>query len=309
MDPWVRRVGLALVLSVVATGGAAYPAQAAAMTWGQLDALRDSLIRMTPVGSSASIDTKTSRVKLALAGPPSATLAAALQEHRGRVDVKTGPRLKDLEALYAGQGVNGTRQPQWHCTTGPMASAGTKTYILMPGHCVRKGAYWERKNNRVGQRIDDWIYGPEGDYGLIEEKGVTFTPQAAVKTNLEVGYPSPGIIALAYEVAAAEVGQTLCKMGNTTKFTCGMVLEVDASVQMADFVMEGMIKTDICAESGDSGGPLMTEWHIGPNIYAYPVGIVSSGNDDCSAAEVVTYFQPLQEILDHYELALGPARP
>ncbi|GIH05492.1 hypothetical protein Rhe02_35590 [Rhizocola hellebori] len=307
MDRWVRRCSLALVVSVVAAG-AANPAQAATMTYTQLDALRDRLVREAPVDSMAWVDRKANRVVLRLTAPAPAAVSAMLADHLAKVDVKQTSPAKNLENLYSGHGMQGQRQTVHYCTTGPMTSIGSTTYILTAGHCVSTSAHWERKGNYLGQRTDDWVYGPDGDFGRITEKGVTFTPQYAVNTNLSIGYPKPGIIQLALGVATAEVGQTLCKMGNTTKYTCGVVTAIDASQNKPGFVMEGLIRAEICSEPGDSGGPLMTPVQVGPTVYAWPVGITLNGNGDCNEAEIYTNFEPLQKILDWYGLELGPAR-
>jgi hypothetical protein len=266
-----------------------------------LDALRDKLIRLTPVGSGAGIDLAAGQVVLHLAGEASSPLATQLSYHRGRVRVERIAPIEDLEYLYGGQGIE-AKVGSEKCSTGFNATSGQANIIITAGHCTMTSERWERKNMYLGERYMHSVYGPQGDYGVIEEKGVNFTPRPAVNTDVV------GVIAI-MQVAEPYVGQELCKMGNTSKFTCGTVLEVNYSVQKTDFVMEGMIRTDICAEPGDSGGPLMTPYRFGPTVYAYGVGIVANGGvrkGECArGVPSITHFQPLQEILDWYGLTLG----
>ena len=56
-----------------------------------------------------------------------------------------------------------------------------------------------------------------------------------------------------------------------------------------------MIKTDVCAEGGDSGGPLFD------NTIA--VGLTSGGNGNCSSGGT-TYFQPVTEALTAYNVSI-----
>jgi streptogrisin B len=84
-----------------------------------------------------------------------------------------------------------------------------------------------------------------------------------------------------------------------------VVTNVNVSVSYpGGIVLNGMIETDVCADGGDSGGPLMTEFRIGPTYYAYGVGIVSGGARPCSSGTGHTYHQPLGEILEYYGLNL-----
>jgi len=302
MGRWVRRLGLAVVLSLLAAGGAAYPAQAASLTSAQLDALRGRLARLLPVGSVSSLDEATGKVELRVAGQASAALTAALAGQRDHVRVIPSAPVQDMELLYGGHGIEGTRPPREHCTSGFIASQGAANSIITAGHCTADAVHWERKGNYVGDRVLT-VYGPEGDYGVIEEKGVKFTPRGMVNTPF--GFP---ILIQRDTVVDAYVGQQLCKMGNTTKFTCGTVTKVDAWVTKEEFIMEGLIETTICADHGDSGGPLMTPYQVGPAVFAYGVGILANrSNGPCTNPQMRTYFQPLQEILDSYGLQLGEA--
>ena len=58
----------------------------------------------------------------------------------------------------------------------------------------------------------------------------------------------------------------------------------------------GLIRTNICAEPGDSGGPL----YVAPPVI---LGILSGGSGNCTTGGT-TYYQPIAEVLGAYGLTL-----
>jgi streptogrisin D len=108
----------------------------------------------------------------------------------------------------------------------------------------------------------------------------------------------PGVINLGngetQEIANARdavVGEAVQRMGSTTGLNDGQVLEVDATVTFPEGTVTGMIHTDVCAEPGDSGGPLFA----GDSA----LGLTSGGSGDCQAGGE-TFFQPVTEALDTF---------
>ena len=59
----------------------------------------------------------------------------------------------------------------------------------------------------------------------------------------------------------------------------------------------GLIRTNICAEPGDSGGPLYVA------ATGAILGILSGGTGNCTAGGT-TYYQPIAEVLAAYGLTL-----
>jgi streptogrisin D len=62
-------------------------------------------------------------------------------------------------------------------------------------------------------------------------------------------------------------------------------------VNYAEGTVTGMIKTNVCAEGGDSGGPLFGGTKV--------LGLASGGSGNCSSGGL-TYFQPVTEPLAFY---------
>jgi streptogrisin B len=95
--------------------------------------------------------------------------------------------------------------------------------------------------------------------------------------------------------ATAYVGQSVCRRGATTGVRCGVVTALNATVNYGDgSVVSGLIRTTICAEPGDSGGPL----YAGDKV----IGILSGGSGNCATGGT-TYYQPIQEVLTAYGLS------
>lgn len=62
--------------------------------------------------------------------------------------------------------------------------------------------------------------------------------------------------------------------------------------------MTGLIETDVCAEPGDSGGPLFSE--------GIALGVTSGGNGDCTSGGT-TFFQPITKAMTALAVKLtGP---
>jgi streptogrisin C len=96
--------------------------------------------------------------------------------------------------------------------------------------------------------------------------------------------------------ATATVGMAVCRSGSTTGWRCGSVTGVNATVCYAEGCVYQMIRTNVCAEPGDSGGSLVTNPSSGP---VRAVGMTSGGSGNCSSGGT-TFFQPVVEVLQTY---------
>jgi streptogrisin B len=99
-----------------------------------------------------------------------------------------------------------------------------------------------------------------------------------------------------YGTGNAFVGQSVCRSGATTGVRCGTVTAINATVNYPGGIVYGLIRTNICAEAGDSGGPLYTSSGL-------ILGILSGGSGNCTSGGV-TYYQPIAEILAVYGLSI-----
>ncbi|GHJ47884.1 serine protease [Catellatospora sp. TT07R-123] len=93
----------------------------------------------------------------------------------------------------------------------------------------------------------------------------------------------------------AAVGASVCRSGSTTGWHCGTIQARGASVTYSQGTVTGLIRTNVCAEPGDSGGSLIAG--------SQAQGVTSGGSGDCTSGGT-TYFQPVNEILQAYSLTL-----
>lgn len=103
-----------------------------------------------------------------------------------------------------------------------------------------------------------------------------------------------GVVAVSGS-SEAPVGSSICRSGSTTGWHCGTIGARNATVNYAEGSVFGLIRTDVCAEPGDSGGSAISG--------SQAQGVTSGGSGNCSSGGE-TYFQPVNEILDAYGLSL-----
>ncbi|MFI6642681.1 S1 family peptidase [Streptomyces sp. NPDC050504] len=93
----------------------------------------------------------------------------------------------------------------------------------------------------------------------------------------------------------APAGTSVCRSGSTSHWHCGTVLARNQTVNYAQGAVYETVRTDACAEGGDSGGSFIT----GDQAQ----GVTSGGYGNCSSGGN-TWFQPVNEILSRYGLTL-----
>ncbi len=108
---------------------------------------------------------------------------------------------------------------------------------------------------------------PGNDYAYVNV-GSDDTPIGAVNNY------SGGTVNVAGSTQAA-VGSTVCRSGSTTGWHCGTIQAFNASVTYAEGTVSGLIRTNVCAEPGDSGGSLLAGTQA--------QGMTSGGSGNCSS--------------------------
>jgi streptogrisin C len=96
--------------------------------------------------------------------------------------------------------------------------------------------------------------------------------------------------------AEAPAGSAVCRSGATTGWRCGAILQRDTSVTYPQGTVNQVVRTNVCAEPGDSGGSFIS----GDQAQ----GVTSGGSGNCSAGGII-FFQPVNEILTAYGLTLA----
>ncbi|MFE5293188.1 S1 family peptidase [Isoptericola sp. NPDC056618] len=238
-------------------------AAAAGVTGWHVDVRDNTLVVETLAGSDARAGVDD---VLAAAGVPSGAVTLSTTAERPRVldDVVGG------NAYY----INGASR----CSVGFAVTDG----FVTAGHC---GSAGDPTSQPEGTFAGSSF--PGDDYGYVQV-GPGSTPVGAV--NDWAG----GQVAVA-GAEPAPVGAQVCRSGSTSGWHCGTVEALDVSVSYAEGTVDGLIRTDVCAEPGDSGGSLLA----GDQAQ----GVTSGGSGDCTSGGT-TFFQPVGEILDAYDLTL-----
>ena len=173
-------------------------------------------------------------------------------------------------AYYIG---SGTR-----CSIGFSVNGG----FVTAGHCGRTGATTSQPTGTFrGSSF------PGNDYAWVQV-GAGNTPRGLVNNY------RGGTVSVAGS-SDAPVGSSVCRSGSTTGWHCGTIQARNASVTYPQGTVTGLIRTTVCAEPGDSGGSLLSG--------SQAQGVTSGGSGNCSSGGT-TYFQPVNEILQAYNLTL-----
>ena len=99
---------------------------------------------------------------------------------------------------------------------------------------------------------------------------------------------------------SASVGAAVCRSGRTTGWECGTIEAKNQTVNYSSGeTILNLTRTTACSEGGDSGGSFIT----GPG---QAQGVLSGGSGTCRGKHKRSrsYFQPLQPILQAYNLTL-----
>ncbi|NJP35518.1 S1 family peptidase [Micromonospora thermarum] len=181
-------------------------------------------------------------------------------------------------AIYAGSG--------GRCSLGfnVRSSSGTQ-YFLTAGHCTNISLYWYANSSLstyLGPRVGSSF--PGNDYGIVRHDNSNVTRPGNV-------YLYNGSYRDITGAGDAYVGQSVLRSGSTTGLRSGSVTALNATVNYAEGTVYGLIKTNVCAEGGDSGGSLFAG--------NTALGLTSGGSGNCSTGGT-TYFQPVKEALAAY---------
>jgi streptogrisin D len=156
-------------------------------------------------------------------------------------------------------------------------SAGQQFFVTA-GHCTNIGTTWSGGGQVLGTRTGTSF--PGNDYGIVRYTNTTIAKPGAVG-SLDIT-----------RAANPTVGTAACRRGSTTGTRCGSVTGLNATVNYPQGTVTGMIRTNICAQPGDSGGSLYTNAGVA-------LGLTSGGSGNCTTGGT-TFFQPVVEVLNRF---------
>ncbi|GIJ10242.1 serine protease [Micromonospora andamanensis] len=210
--------------------------------------------------------------------------AAARTNGAVRIEAEAGvlsTRISGGQAIYA--------QGGGRCSLGFNVRAGSTYYFITAGHCTNIAANWYSNSGQtslLGSRTGSVF--PGSDYGIVR-----YSNQSTVQ---------PGNVSL-YNGSFrditgsgnAYVGQSAQRSGSTTGLRSGSVTALNATVNYAEGQVRGLIRTNICAQPGDSGGSLFSG--------GTALGLTSGGSGNCSTGGT-TFFQPVGPVLSRYGVSV-----
>ncbi|MEV0286882.1 S1 family peptidase [Kribbella sp. NPDC050820] len=194
---------------------------------------------------------------------------AALKHDGVQVNRTNGvfrPLLSAGDAIYGGQ---------YRCSLGFNVVQGSTYYFLTAGHCGKVAKTWyanSAKTTLIGPTVDYSF--PGNDYALVQY------------SNTSLSHPG------GFTAANAFVGENVTRKGSTTGTHSGQVTALNVTVRYSGGGrVSGMIQTNVCAEPGDSGGPLYDG--------SKALGITSGGSGDCRSGGT-TFYLPVPEAASTY---------
>jgi streptogrisin D len=211
----------------------------------------------------------------------------------------TGAKLEAVKAIVAKLGdaariesVPGTLSPTIsggdaitrggsRCSLGFNVRSGSTYYFLTAGHCTNGSTTWSGAGATLGSTFGSSF--PGNDYGIVRYTNTSISKPSAVGSVRITSASTPA------------VNQTVTRRGSTTGTHSGRVTRLNATVNYAQGAVTGMIQTTVCAEPGDSGGPL----YSGSTAH----GLTSGGSGNCRSGGV-TFFQPVTEAMSRYGVSV-----
>ncbi|MBT2406439.1 MULTISPECIES: S1 family peptidase [unclassified Streptomyces] len=277
--------GLAAVAALALPTAASADPQDGGFSAERLASAGASVLRADVAGTAWHTDPATGTLVVTADSTVSATDLAKIRREAGadaaalRIERTPGKLTKLIsggDAIYASS---------WRCSLGFNVRSGTTYYILTAGHCTDgAGTWWTNSSHTTTIGPTAGSSFPTNDYGLIRYDNTSLS--------------HPGTVGSQDITSAvnATVGMSVTRRGSTTGIHSGSVTGLNATVNYGNGdIVYGMIKTNVCAEPGDSGGPLYSTTRA--------VGLTSGGSGNCSSGGT-TFFQPVVEALNAYGVSV-----
>jgi S1-C subfamily serine protease len=278
----------ALPAAAIAVIAAVLLAAAPALASGRpsLAAGLASLDRAIPfAGTAWGVDTVANRIVVtvdnSVVGARLATVRHAVARLGSAARLEKVSGTFHTDAVIGGDAIYGTR---YRCSLGFNVKKGSTFYFLTAGHCGKAEATWwssttHNATTLLGNTVSATF--PGKDYALVQY-AASYAPDPTGKAG-SVDITS---------AANAFVGENVTRDGSTTGIHTGTVTALNVTVHyQGGGTVRGLIQTTVCAEPGDSGGPLYDG--------SKAIGLTSGGSGDCRRGGT-TFFQPVTAALSAY---------
>ncbi|WP_069762483.1 S1 family peptidase [Streptomyces sp. LUP47B] len=272
-------------LAMSGTGAAAAPEADATPAAASVSGAVSAVESLGIAGTTWAVDERTGKLRVRADSTVADTDLTRIRRATGRFAgaatlERLDGRLRTL--LSGGDGIHTSGR---RCSAGVNVHSGSTYYLVTAGHCTDGMPTWYTSSamtTTIGPTAGTSF--PGDDFGVVRYSNPAVPHPGTIGTVDVTG------------TATAYVGQSVCRRGASTGVHCGRVTALNATVNYGDgTVVTGLIQTNICAEPGDSGGPL----YAGDKV----VGILSGGSGNCATGGT-TYYQPIQEVLNAYGLSV-----
>lgn len=284
-----RTRAVAIAAGLVAVAALAVPSAQASSTGtysaNQLSAASDAVLGADVAGTAWNVDPVTKKLVVTVDSTVSASEIQQIKDSAGanagalRIERTSG---KFSKLLSGGDAIYG---PGFRCSLGFNVRSGSTYYFLTAGHCTDGNPPWytnSANTTSIGPTAGSSF--PTNDYGLVRY------------ANTSLAHPGTVGSVDITSAANATVGMSVTRRGSTTGIHSGTVSALNATVNYGSGdIVYGMIKTNVCAEPGDSGGPLYSG--------SRAIGLTSGGSGNCSSGGT-TFFQPVTEALSAYGVSV-----
>ncbi|MEV7566835.1 S1 family peptidase [Streptomyces tanashiensis] len=252
----------------------------------QLSDAGDAVLAADVAGTAWRVDTATHTLVVTADSTVSPAEIAKIRQRAGanagalRIERTPGTFNKLIsggDAIYASS---------WRCSLGFNVRDGAGNYyFLTAGHCTDgAGTWWSNSSHTTVLGTTAGSSFPTNDYGIVRYTNTSVTKSGTV-----------GSVDIT-SAANATVGMSVTRRGSTTGIHSGTVTGLNATVNYGGGdIVYGMIQTNVCAEPGDSGGPLYSG--------SRAIGLTSGGSGNCSSGGT-TFFQPVTEALSAYGVSV-----
>jgi streptogrisin B len=269
----------ALLLAATPVLGSSRPSLAAGLA---------ALDRAIPfAGTAWGVDTHTNRIVVTVDSTVVGARFSAVK--RAVAGLGATARLEKVagtfhtDAAIGGDAIYGSR---YRCSLGFNVRSGSTYYFLTAGHCGKaEPTWWTSSSHSTLLGSTQSATFPGKDYSLVK-----YAASYAVDTVGKAG--SVDITS----AANAFVGESVTRDGSTTGIHSGTVTALNVTVHYSGGgTVRGLIQTTVCAEPGDSGGPLYDG--------SKAIGLTSGGSGDCKKGGT-TFFQPVTAALSAYGVSV-----
>jgi hypothetical protein len=240
-------------------------------------------------GTAWGVDTSTNQVVVTTDSSVAGSRLAAV--HSAVAHLGVAARLEHVagtfrtDAVIGGDAIYGTK---YRCSLGFNVRKGSTYYFLTAGHCGKAEATWwssttHNTSTLLGSTVGATF--PGKDYALVRY-ATSYTPDSTGRAG--------GVDITS--AANAFVGESVTRDGSTSGTHSGKVTALNVTVHFSGGgTVRGLIQTTVCAEPGDSGGPLYDG--------SKAIGLTSGGSGDCRSGGT-TFFQPVTAALSAYGVSV-----